>query len=116
MFLNLSNHPSSLWSSDQLKAAMSLAETIEDMGFPNVPPDADETALDAMAEETAAAVLSKKPTIVHLMGELTLCHRIVNILKTAGMTVLASTTERDVVMEGKDLKKVRFRFIRFRSY
>lgn len=116
MFLNLSNHPSSHWSSDQLTAALFISGPIEDMEFPNVPPDADGDVLDELAEETAKKVLSRRPTVVHLMGELTLCHRLVNLLKNSGVNVVASTSKRDVVMEGGDVKRAKFRFVRFRTY
>lgn len=116
MFLNLSNHKSNLWASNQLDAALTHSPIIVDIPFPNVPPEADEQYLDQLAEETAKLVITMKPQIVHLMGELTLCFRLVTILKATNIPVVASTTERDVVMEDDDVKRVRFRFVRFRSY
>jgi hypothetical protein len=116
MFINLSNHHSSLWLIEQILSAKALSENIIDMPFPYVPPDADEDTLDYMADETARHVMTLNPTIVHLMGEHTLCYRIANILKSQHVRVVASTTERDVVMEQDDVKRARFRFVRFRSY
>jgi hypothetical protein len=116
MFLNLSNHSSSLWTILQKEVALTFAGSIVDFPFPNVPPDADEVSIDKLAHDTASIVISMNPTIVHLMGELTLCYRLVNILKGMNIPVVASTTERDVVMEDNDVKRVRFRFVRFRHY
>lgn len=42
MLLNLSNHPSSLWCDEQIKAAETLFGEIVDLPFPQVDPNGDE--------------------------------------------------------------------------
>jgi len=70
-FVNLSNHPSAMWEETQITAALALAERIADIAFPAVPPDADEKAIAALAEECAAKV---PPETSHALvqGEFTL--------------------------------------------
>ena len=41
-FVNLTNHPSAQWEPEQTEAALALAEQIEDVPFPIVPPEASE--------------------------------------------------------------------------
>jgi hypothetical protein len=116
MFLNVSNHDSRLWSEEQLSSAVSLAGSVEDMPFPNVEPGADSERLDRMATDLFEGIRQRKPEVVHIMGELTLCHRVVNLLKREGIKTVASTTERDVTLSEDGVKTVRFRFVRFREY
>lgn len=114
-FVNLSNHPSAKWEEAQVKAAQSLAERIEDIAFPSVPPDADEKAIAALADECAAKV---PPETSHALvqGEFTLTMELVRRLQARGITCLAATSKRDVE-EGSDGRRVSsFAFVRFRAY
>lgn len=114
-FVNLSNHPSAKWEEAQVKAAQSLAERIEDIAFPSVPPDADEKAIAALADECAAKV---PPETSHALvqGEFTLTMELVRRLQARGITCLAATSKRDVE-EGSDGRRVsNFAFVRFRAY
>jgi hypothetical protein len=114
-FVNLTNHPSTHWERDQAEAALSLAERIEDVRFPNVPPEASEKDLAAMAE---ACVAQLPPTSTHALvqGEFTLAFEIVRRLQERNITCLAATTDRQVENSGGGRKTSRFRFVRFRSY
>ncbi len=116
MLLNLSNHPTSSWTEAQMAEARRLFGEVIDMPFPAVPPDADEQALEALVEEYFDKILDKKPAAVHLMGEMTFTCRLVQKLKEAGITCLASTTERLVREEADGRKVSEFRFRRFRKY
>ncbi|MCS6928274.1 MAG: CRISPR-associated protein [Saprospiraceae bacterium] len=117
MLLNLSNHPSSAWPAEQLRAAVEQYGSVQDMLFPNVPPEADIDAVRRLAEEYSLRIqtLDPKPTAVHLMGEMTFTYQLVSLLQAVGMLCIASTTLREVTEEGE--KKIsRFRFVRFRPY
>ncbi|HET6377348.1 MAG TPA: TM1812 family CRISPR-associated protein [Methylocella sp.] len=114
-FVNLSNHPSAKWDEAQTKAALALAERIEDIAFPAVPPDAGEKEIKALAKECAAKV---PPETSHALvqGEFTLTVELVRELQARGITCLAATSKRDVE-EGDDGRRVStFTFVRFRAY
>ncbi|RME32420.1 MAG: TIGR02221 family CRISPR-associated protein, partial [Deltaproteobacteria bacterium] len=91
--LNLSNHPTSSWTVTQMAEAKRLFGEVTDLPFPAVPPDADERALDALVDEYFKKILDINPAAVHVMGEMTFTCRMVQKLKEAGITCLASTTE-----------------------
>jgi len=114
-FVNLSNHPSAKWDEMQTKAARELAERIEDIAFPAVPPDADEEAISALAEECAAKV---PPETSHALvqGEFTFTVELVRRLQTRGITCLAATSKREVAEDGDGRRMSTFRFVRFRAY
>lgn len=115
MLLNLSNHPSTKWLPQQITAAKVEFVSIEDLAFPNVPPAATEMELDSLVDKYVEIILVKKPTAVHLMGEMTFTFRLVTHLKAAGIHCIASTTNRTV--EERDGKKiVQFEFVQFRAY
>jgi hypothetical protein len=114
-FVNLSNHPSAMWEETQITAALALAERIQDIAFPAVPPDADEKAIAALAEECAAKV---PPETSHALvqGEFTLTVELVRRLQARGITCLAATSEREVEENGDGRRVSTFRFVRFRAY
>lgn len=114
--LNLSNHPSTLWGSNQKKSAERLYERIQDLPFPQISPDWDENQLDDLVQEYLVKIQDINPSAVHIMGEMTFTHRLVNRLKEVGITCIASTTQRDVVEEDNGIKTSTFKFIKFRKY
>ena len=117
LFLNLSNHPSSAWSDEQLEAARQYGE-VKDMEFPAIGPDADENAIEALAEKYEKRIMTlakDKRLTVHIMGEMTFTYSLVERLKRKGIDCVASTTNRQV--EERDGQKVStFQFVRFRNY
>lgn len=117
LFLNLSNHPSSAWSDEQLAAARQYGE-VKDMEFPAIGPDADEAAIVALAEEYEKKIMDlakNKHLTVHIMGEMTFTFCLVERLKRKGIDCVASTTNRQV--EERDGQKLStFQFVRFRNY
>lgn len=117
LFLNLSNHPSSTWSDEQLAAARQYGE-VEDMEFPTIGPDADEGAIEALAEKYEKRIMTlakDKRLTVHIMGEMTFIYSLVDRLKRKGIDCVASTTNRQV--EEHDGQKIStFQFVRFRNY
>lgn len=115
MFINLSNHPSSSWSPEQLAAAGGR-DQIVDLSFPQVNPDGDEGYIAQLSSEYYNKVLDMKDvSTVHLMGEMNFTFALVTKLKAHGIKCVASTTKRETVVEN-GVKISKFQFIRFREY
>lgn len=119
MFINLSNHPSSKWSSIQLTTAASFG-IISDLTFPNIDETANEEQIDFIAEQLFDKIVNLAPspelTTVHIMGEMTFTYAMVNLLKAAGYTCVASTSKRIVEELPDGSKNVKFEFCQFREY
>lgn len=118
MFINLTNHPSGRWSSEQTAAAEEYGEIV-DIPFPNVPADADETDVLHIADEYAERITAMNPDAVLCQGEMTLTYLLVEKLTERGIPVLAACSERCADEENRGtgtLKTVEFRFRRFRRY
>ncbi|HHS95590.1 MAG TPA: TIGR02221 family CRISPR-associated protein, partial [Phaeodactylibacter sp.] len=116
MLLNLSNHPSTKWTTEQRAAAIERYGGVQDMPFPRVPPEASTDQVRQMAESHYVRIRKIAPAAVHLMGEMTFTHALVNKLQQAGIPCVASTTHREVIDEGAGKKTVQFRFVQFRPY
>lgn len=120
MLLNLSNHPSTNWPAAQRNAAIEQYGDIQDMAFPQISPTADTDEIRQLAEEyegrIRALAVSHGSLTVHLMGELTFTHMLVNRLHALGIPCVASTTERTVIEEADGKKISQFNFVRFRHY
>jgi hypothetical protein len=114
-FVNLTNHPSANWNEAQTKAALALAERIEDIAFPVVPAAADEKAIETFARECIARV-PREATHALVQGELTLTVELVRRLQARGITCLAATSTRDVEEANDGRRLSAFRFVRFRPY
>lgn len=119
IFINLSNHPSTLWSQEQLQAANKFGACI-DIPFPMVAPDASKEQVASLAEEYFNKIkeVSKgiKEITVHLMGEMTFVYSLLRLLHKAGIRTVASTTERQTKDLGNGQKESQFRFVQFRDY
>lgn len=119
MFVNCSNHISSLWSQEQQKSALEYGQIV-DYPFPNVSPYADEEELDKLAQEVLDDILNLNPAVVMCQGEFSLVYRLVNGLKENGIEVVAACSDRIVYSEnqenGTSKKEVLFKFVRFRKY
>jgi hypothetical protein len=119
MLINLSNHPSVNWLPEQIVAAKAQFGTIEDMPFPNVPPDADTEGVNNLAHfycEKIMQVYQNQAITVHLMGEMTFVVALVRLLQKAHIRVICSTTRRLVLEENAGVKTTKFQFIQFRDY
>jgi hypothetical protein len=116
MLLNISNHPSTFWPTDQYAAAIDQYESVEDMDFPDIDPALDSDDLDQLVDAYERLIKEIDPTAIHLMGELTFTYRLVRRLKEAGYHVIASTTQRISQMVNAEHKVSTFRFVRFRPY
>jgi len=117
MFINLTNHPSSNWNEDQIKAANCDGEIV-DLAFPVIEPTFTKQDILQLVEEYAEVIMTikKGDTVVHVMGEMTFTYNLVNALKVLGITCLASTTERNTVILPDGRKVSEFKFVQFREY
>jgi hypothetical protein len=122
MLINLSNHPSSFWGKEQTKAATQKYGQIIDLPFPAIDPEADIETIALLADQYEVNIRKLLATekagafAVHIMGELTFCFALVDRLQKSGITCLASTTRRETIENGDELKTSRFEFVRFREY
>ncbi len=120
MLINLSNHPSALWEQPQVEAALPWGR-VEDLPFPLVDPAGDGHHIEALARDYLDRILRKLkqepgPHAVHLMGELTFCFALAQLLTRQGIDCVASTTQREVVSQNGGDKTSRFSFVQFRAY
>lgn len=121
MFINFTNHPSTVWSEEQLATAKLYGEIIDE-SFPIVEPEASEVEITKLADEKCK-ILKKlladgnaNNSVVHVMGEMTLTFAVVSRLKDKGITCVASTTKREVTTLPDGSKVSTFQFVRFRKY
>ncbi|MDR3129376.1 MAG: CRISPR-associated protein [Tannerellaceae bacterium] len=119
MLINLSNHPSHLWSEKQWKAAMVYGEVV-DIPFPDVDPEGDELYIHSLSFEYVMKILNIKKeeenVTVHIMGEMTLSYSLIHALSSENISCIASTTLRNVISFSNDVKETQFVFSRFRKY
>ena len=116
MLLNLSNHPSTSWSEEQIAATQSRYGTVQDLPFPQIPPTWTTDEVEQLVEEHITKIRQANPTAVHLMGELTFCFSLVAKLQRIGIPCVASTTERNTIDKPDGTKIAVFRFVKFREY
>ena len=134
MLINLSNHPLSQWSDKQIQEANKLFGEIVDMPFPQINPHCLKDEILNIAKEylqkienintqqkfqkaqTDDGVFAGSQVTVHVMGELTFCVCIIELLKQKGIRCVASTTERNVIEQEAGKKTLLFNFVQFRDY
>jgi len=116
MLLNLSNHPSANWSAEQTEAACNQWGSVEDLQFPQIPPEWETYQVEDLVEEYFHKIRQIDPLAVHLMGELTFCFALVAKLQQAGISCVAATTLRNTIDKPDGTKIANFRFIKFRSF
>ncbi len=120
MLINLSNHPSSNWSEAQKKAGLHWYGPIEDMPFPNIPPELSTEEVKKIAEQYFVEISKRTATsffaTVHLMGEMTFVVALIPMLQKENINVVCSTTKRTVIEEKNGLKTAQFEFVQFRTY
>ncbi len=119
MFINFSNHPSSLWSQTQLEATKQYGDII-DIPFPQVDPLANEIVVDNIANEYCNKILEYHPNAIMVQGEMTLCFKLITKLKENNIKVLCACSQREIIeninKDGKAIKKSVFEFIQYREY
>ena len=121
MLINISNHPLSSWSEEQIASGENMYGKVVDIAFPRIPPEADETDIVKLADQFKNICLNllsesnDTNNAVHIMGEMTFSFRLVQELKNENITCIASTTKRDVATENNS-KFSYFTFVQFREY
>ena len=119
MFVNVSNHPSSLWLKNQRKNAMEYGEIV-DVAFPAIYKEYNSSKYDELVEEYLEKILILQPEAVMVQGEFIFTYRLVKELKERSIKVLSSRSER-VSKEFKDENDVIhkhsiFEFVGFQEY
>lgn len=118
MLINLSNHPSSLWSEEQRAAGLTYGEIV-DVPFPPIDPEATTEEVEQLAEgylEKCKQLLpDRSGSALLVTGELTFCFSLVQMLLAEGYICLAPTSKRNVIEEG-DTKIAQYTFKQFREY
>ena len=119
MLLNLSNHPLSTWTVEQVKTAQEQYGEVVDLPFPQVSPEATHDDIQRLAQEYLQKVQqygTPQHITIHIMGELNLTFALVNLLQANGYTCVASTTRRVVKELDNHQKLSEFCFVQFRKY
>lgn len=118
LFLNLSNHPSAVWSEKQRQAAEVYGK-IEDMPFPDIRAEAEEGEIDGLTKKYVQKIVRKHPNAVMCQGEYTFTFAVVSALLRRGILCVAACNRRIVAEEIEDglaKKQSVFVFERFREY
>ena len=121
-FINLTNHPASRWSAEQLDSAKRYGVVV-DMEFPQIPPTAESVDIKKLAKSIAADVrgtYQDAGICVLVQGEMTLTYALVHMFQQYGFDCVAACSERvseEVVnADGTTSKKSTFKFVQFREY
>jgi len=97
-----------------------MTPVILDIPFPRVPADAGTEDIIKLAKSLvmdirqAIGTSNISGSIIHLMGEQSLCFILAQMLIHQECSVVVSTTERIVETDENGVKKSTFRFVRFR--
>ncbi|MGL5563577.1 MAG: CRISPR-associated protein [Tannerellaceae bacterium] len=121
MLINLSNHPSALWSNKQLMAAQEFGD-IYDLEFPSVDPDKGGKYIESLAIEyfgKIEIIISREAVsqivCVHLMGEISFCFALFRLLRQHEIRCVVSTSRRVSYTDELNQKISEFNFVRFRE-
>ena len=119
VFINLTNHPSSAWGTEQEREAKNYGEII-DIPFPSIPVDINDTELNALVDKYYVHIKKQPYPVVMLQGEFVFVYRLVNRLKEVGIRVFSACTERivseDTKPDGSVVKTSRFQYRGLREY
>lgn len=118
MLINISNHPSSKWSKQQLDAANEYGGVV-DLQFPHVAASEDEEYIASLTNEYVQKITrlyENRISAIHIMGEMTFSFALIQKLKAQGFECIASTSARCVNEMANGKKEVKFEFVRFRKY
>ena len=120
MLINLSNHPSSSWTSEQMQAAISDYGEVVDLQYPPINGRTTEVEIKNYAQIYLHKIEEMNPAAVFLAGEFTFTFMLADALISRGYLVLAATSKRttqEVVQPDGTVKKVsKFNFVQFRPY
>ena len=103
--------PSRLWDPVQRREAKNIWGDILDIQYPEIPAEASEQAVGAIADDLVDSVKNAGDiTAVVVKGELSLMIAVVDRLRSSGYDVYAASSERTVLK-----KRTRHSFVRFRK-
>ncbi len=117
-FINISNHPSSQWTDEQILAASEYGQII-DIPFPQITPGITSQEMDMLVDNTINTIQSLHPAAILVQGEYIFTYRLVRNLKLRNFHVYAAQSVRDVVEIHKPdgtYKDVHFHFSGFMEY
>ncbi len=104
---------------EQIAAAQVYGE-LKDIPFPAVDSKATPVEVAALVEDNLEKILLLKPVAVLCQGELNYTVEMVERLKSAGIKVVAATSERvvtaEILPDGSTRQVSTFRFVQFREY
>ena len=128
MFINFSNHPSELWSDEQITAAKEYGKIV-DVEFPAVSIQMSSQKILELAEKQIELLnncvcnenLTLNQVTIMCQGEFSLTYAMIKSLKKhyPKCKIVCATSERHVVEEKVDnctVKKIVFSFGGFREY
>lgn len=119
MFVNFSNHPSSLWGKEQLEASREFGEIV-DVPFPLIDASLDEDEITIMAAKYLERIMASGPDCVMCQGEFTLAYQVIRGLREKGVKVVAACSERKSeekrLEDGTTQRLTVFKFVKYRFY
>lgn len=119
MFVNFTNHPSGSWGAAQRRAAQVYGEIL-DLPFPDVPPALSARCGGRPGRRVGGAHPGPAPACVLCQGEMTLTARVVRLLQSRGVPVVAACSARCAASrtdaDGCTHRQTEFRFVQFREY
>ena len=124
MLINLTNHNHKdkkyPWSESQISEAKRLYGSILDLTFPAINPNWRKEEVTELAKQYLEQCISlnkgEQNLTIHVMGEMTFTHTFILLAKEIGISCVASTTDRLVTHEDKNIKTAIFQFVKFREY
>jgi len=122
MLINLSNHPSDLWSRKQINSAVKKFYSVLDIPFPDINPKFSHKDIKILSEKYYKKIINilKKSkdakNAVHIMGEMTFSFCLISMLLKSNVICVASTTKRITKELKNGTKYSKFNFVKFRRY
>ncbi len=119
LFINHTNHPSGSWSAAQRSAAQAYGD-IQDVPFPDIPPQASTADVMTLAAQAAQHIAALRPDAVLCQGEFTYTYCLVQELQQKHICVVSACSERSTTTavddEGHTTRHSIFSFVQFREY
>lgn len=118
-FINLSNHPSSLWSVEQFCEAKKLGDVV-DIPFPDISPTASTKDIKKMAKDMFIDINKFENPTVMVQGEFTFTYQLVRLLQKAQIRAVVCCSRRESKEipgeNGTTVKTSTYHFEGFRDY
>lgn len=119
MFVNVSNHLSYKWGLKQRQDAMEFGDIV-DIPFPEINPYWSSAEIDDLVDKYYEQILGIENPVVMLQGEYLFTYRLINKLKSVGIKVVASCSDRRTIEyideNGYTARRSEFEFVNFKEY